>query len=236
MGNGVVSEGTADKLNDPLNLSNGKAGGWDPLGLVKKPEVESAADRAARLEMERQVTIGKTQGRINQVFDDPRRQGEIEDFVDAMRTYYRQDIDRQKGQTDRDLRFSMARSGLTGGSVQVDKTREFGEQYARSLTAADQKALGAGAQLSAQDQDARARLITLATSGLDATTAAQQASAAMRSGLESSRSAAKFDGMGDAFGTFKTYLNRSQEAADRRRANTDSGFGPYGAAPTNYGG
>lgn len=237
MGNGFIKEETFDKITDPLGVFGGKAGRWaDPAGwIIKEPKKESAADRAARLEEERQAQIRKTQGEINAVFNDPRREGEIADFVDATRQYYRQGLDDQKGETDRDLKFAMARAGLTGGSVQRDKNTDVAEQYARGLIDVNQKALGAGSALRAQEQEARARLIALATSGLDATNAANQASAAMRSNLESQRTASRFDAPAQAFGTFQNYLTRAQETADRRRANQDSGFGPYGSAMP-YGG
>lgn len=231
---GYVDAKTHDQVVDPLGIfgkaGSDKAGRWtDPLGLMrKKPKTESAADRAARLEMERQANIARAQQRINTVFDNPAREGDIADFVSALRDYQLQDLDRQKADTDRDLRFAMARGGLTGGSVNRDTNKEFAEEYLRGRLNVENRAQGAGSQLRAQDQDARARLITLATAGLDATTAAQQAAAGLRSNLENARATGYGQQMGDQFATFGGFIKNRREEAARRQANRDANLSPYG--------
>lgn len=198
-----------------------------------------AADEANRQEQQRQAAIRGTQARVNQVFDSPQRGADISDFVGAMRDYYQQDLDRQKVDTDRQLRFAMARGGLLGGSVNVDTQKQFGEQYGRGLLDVERRAQGAGAELEAADQDARARLISLATSGLDATTAASQAAAAMRTNLAAGKSQAQAQGLGDAFGQFSQFIKQSREAAEKRRG-IDDAYGLGGlyntASQYRYGG
>lgn len=190
-----------------------------------------AANEANRAEQQRQAAIRNTQGRVNQVFDSPERAADISDYVGALRDYYGEDLNRQKTTTDRELKFSLARGGLIGGSTQNDQQAEKGRLYARGLLDIDRKALGAGAELEASDQDARARLISLATSGLDATTAASQASAAMRSNLQAGQSTSRAQGIGDIFGSLKGVFDQTKDAAQRRRANADAGFGLYGGGP-----
>lgn len=198
-----------------------------------------SADEANRQEQQRQAAIRGTQARVNQVFDSPQRGADISDFVGAMRDYYQQDLDRQKVDTDRQLRFAMARGGLLGGSVNVDTQKQFGEQYGRGLLDVERRAQGAGAELEAADQDARARLISLATSGLDATTAASQAAAAMRTNLAAGKSQAQAQGLGDAFGQFSQFIKQSREAAEKRRG-IDDAYGLGGlyntASQYRYGG
>jgi hypothetical protein len=186
-----------------------------------------SANEANRMEQERQAAIKATQGRINQVFNDPSRQGDIDDYMGAIREYHTDDLGRQKGDADRELRFALARGGLTGGSTQRDQQKLFGDDFARGLLDVERRAQGAGAELQAADQDARARLISLATSGLDATTAAQSAASAMRTNLEAGKSAAMAEGMGNVFGNVATYADRAREAAQRRRGLADSGYSPY---------
>lgn len=181
-----------------------------------------AGEEANRMEQQRQAAIKGTQARVNQVFNSPERAGDISNFVGAMRDYWGQDLDRQKAETDRQLRFAMARGGLMGGSVNRDTQKEFGEQYGRGLLDVERRALGAGAELEAADQDARARLISLATSGLDATTAASQAAAALRTNLAAGKSAAQAGGLGDAFGNFAQFIKQSRESAEKRRGVDDA--------------
>jgi len=193
----------------------------------------NAADAAAAAEQQRQAAIARTQSRVNAVFNDPKREADIQDFMGAYRTLQTGDLDKRKAETDRNLRFALARGGLIGGSTQRDQQAEFGRDYSRELLNVEQRTLGAGADMRAADQDARARLISLATSGLDATTGAQQAAAAMRSNLEAGRSAAQAASVGDAFSRFNKFYSDSRESAERRRADQNAGW-LY--QPMGYGG
>ena len=183
-----------------------------------------ASEEAQRAEAERLAAIQKTQGAVNAVFDGPARAADISNFVSATRDYYTDDLNRQKADTDRQLRFALARNGQIGGSTQVDQSKEFGRTYARGLLDVERKAQGAGAGIEAADQDARARLLSLATTGLDATTAASQSAAALRTNLQAGAGERNMGSLGDAFSSFKSFIDRSKETADRRRANTESGF------------
>lgn len=203
-----------------------------------KPDTK-AADEANRAEQERQASIRATQGRINQVFNDPSRAADIADTVGAVQQFYQRDLDEDKALNDRALKFALARGGLIGGSTQNDQQATLGKEYGKGLLAVQQKALGVGSQLESADQDARARLISLATSGLDATTAAQQSAAALRSNLESTKSSALTQGIGDFFGQTKSFADQARDAAQRRRANQDAGwslYGPSAATGSGYGG
>lgn len=176
-----------------------------------------AQREAQQAEQQRQAQIAGTVGQINRIYDSPQREAQIQDFVSAMRDYYGQDLDRQKAQNDRALKFSLARGGLIGGSTQVDQSRRLGEDYQRGVLSADRQAQGAGAQLRAQDQSSKMNLIAMAQSGLDATTAAQQAAASMRSALDSQMATSRAQGLGDMFGDLAKVYDQSQQAAERRR-------------------
>lgn len=223
---------------DPTGLiqKSGASKILDPLGLTKTAKQgQSAADVAARMEMERQERIREAQGRINQVFDNPRRARDIADFVSATRSKLMDDLNRQNTDATRELKFSLARGGLSGGSVNVDQNRRLTDEYNRGLINVEGRAQGAGAQLEAADQDARARLIQLATSGLDATTAASQAAAGLRSNFENARSQAFGEQLGDQFATIGGFVKNRREEAARRQANRDANFNLYGGGAA-YGG
>lgn len=196
-----------------------------------------AANEANRMEQERQASIRRTQGAVNAVFDSPQRAAEIGDFVGAMRQFYGDDLNRQQAVDNRERKFALARGGLTGGSVNVDMNRTAGEDYQRGLLEVDRRARGAGAELEAADQDARSRLISLATSGLDVTTGASQAAAAMRTQLEAGRAGAQAQQLGDIFGRSAKWYGDSAEAAVRRRADRDFGlYKPTAATSPYFGG
>jgi len=177
----------------------------------------SAQREAQREEQARQARITASVGRINQAFDDPRRAQQIGDFLGATRAFHMNDLNRQKADTDRNLKFAMARSGNTGGSVAIDNARRVGEEYNRGVIEADRRGQGAAADLRAQDEQSRLNLIGLAQSGMDATTGNSRALQALQNNLQAGRATATAQGLGDAFGVFANLFRRSQEEAARRR-------------------
>jgi len=178
----------------------------------------NSAQRAAEAaERERQAQIRGSVGRINEAFDNPNRQREIGDYLGATRQFYMNDLNRQKGETDRNLKFAMARSGQTGGKVAIDSAARVGQDYNRGVIESDRRAQSAAADLRSQDESSRLGLIQMAQSGLDATTGSSRALSALQNNLQAGRSTATAQGLGDAFGTFANLFKRSQEAAAARR-------------------
>ena len=193
-----------------------------------------AAEEAAAAEKARQAAIAGTQGRVNAVFDSPERQAEIERAIAAQREFETGILNQKKADTDRQLKFALARNGQVGGSTQVDQQRRFGQDYANALLGVERSAQGFGANIRSADQDARARLISLATAGLDATTGVQQAAEAMRVNLQAGNANRNAEGVANAFVNFNDFLKSSRERADRQRADRVAGFNYY--QPTSYGG
>lgn len=193
-----------------------------------------AAKEAQNAENARLATITNTQGRVNQVFDDPQRQADIDNFVNELRALNMQDLDKNKMVADRNLTFALARNSQVGGSTQVDRQKQLGEDYQRGTLNIERAAQGAGADLQAADNDARARLISLATTGLDATTGAAQAASAMKASTEAARSNAKVQGLDTVFGSVADFAKQSRESKDRRDGLIASGFSPF--AQMSYGG
>lgn len=187
-----------------------------------------AAEEANRQQAERDARIKNTQSRINAVFDAPGREAEIKAVVDAVRQQQLDTLNDQQAKNARQLKFATARGGQAGGSVYRDLNTEAKKAYDRGVLRVEQGAQGTGSKLRAADQDARARLISLATSGLDATTAAAQSGAALRSNLETARSDALGESVADAFSGFADTYGRMQEDYQRRRGLQESGVSLYG--------
>lgn len=196
-----------------------------------------AQQQAEQAERERQAQINQTTSQINALFDSPERQAQISDFQRAMQDLYQQDLARQHEGASRDLKFALARSGLTGGSRQVDANRDLGEMYQRGVLEAERKAQGAAANLRGEDERARANLTSMAMTGLSATNAANQAASAMRTSLEGARAGAMADSLGDLFGGIAEVRRRSEEDAARRRADNlyTSMYGPYWSQFSGFG-
>ncbi|MES2533351.1 MAG: hypothetical protein V4636_20070 [Pseudomonadota bacterium] len=198
----------------------------------------NSAQRAAEAaEAERQARITSSVGRINTAFDNPARAGELGEYLGATRQFYMDDLNRQKGDTDRNLKFAMARNGQTGGSVSIDNARRVGEDYTRGVVEADRRAQSAVADLRSQDEQSRLGLISMAQSGLDSTTASSRALSALQNNIQAGKATSTAQGIGDAFGSFANLYRRSQEDAARRRGEKDvygtlyqPGFG-FGGRP-----
>lgn len=193
------------------------------------------AQRAAeKAEQQRQFDIRKSIAGIDAAFDSPGRESQYDDYIKAVRERLTGDANRQKAMADRRLRFSMARQGLTGGSAQVDANRTLGEDFSQGLLEAERRAQGAGSDLRSQDEQTRMNLIQLAQSGLDSTTAAQRAGAAMRASADTARGGAFAEGLGDIFGSTADIYRRQEDAAARRKGAADVQAGLYGNSRTGY--
>ena len=175
----------------------------------------SRAQRAAEeAEAARQARITAGTSRVNAVFDAPEREQGRTAFLEALRENYLRGANRQKVDADRNLRFSMARSGLTGGSAQVDANRTLGEEYTEGLLQAENRAQGAVGELRGQDEQSRLQLLQMVQQGLDATTAASRAGDAMRANAQAGQGTALAEGLGDLFGGTADIYKRQQEAAE----------------------
>lgn len=195
---------------------------------------DNASKEAQKNEEARQAAIKNTQAAINAVFNDPSRAADIADAVAANRQYLTSDLDEQKANADRNLKFALARGGVLGGSVQTDKQRILGQDYSKGLLDVQRKSAALGANLESADQQSRANLISLATTGLDTTTANSMAASALRSNLEGGSAEAQLQSIGDAFGNLGDFWKKSQDDALRRKADRQA-YGLY-APNANLGG
>lgn len=196
-----------------------------------------AAEEAAAAERARQAAIAATQGRVNAVFDSPERQAEIERAIAAQREFETGILNQKKADTDRQLKFALARNGQVGGSTQVDQQRRFGQDYANALLGVERSAQGFGANIRSADQEARARLISLATAGLDATTGAQQAAEAMRVNLQAGNANRNAAAVDNAFSNFNDFIKNSRLQSEKRNYDKTNGYWmPYGNGKSSYGG
>jgi hypothetical protein len=177
----------------------------------------SAQKEAQQAEAERQAKITQSVGAINGVFSAPARQKQYADFLKASRDLYGNDLNRQQTEASRNLKFSLARSGNIGGSLQADQGRHLGEDYNRGVIEAERRAQGDEAALRGQDQQSRLNLLAMAQSGLDANTGANQAAEAMRNSLQSGAAARNVQGLGNIFSGFADVFKRSREEAQRRK-------------------
>lgn len=85
------------------------------------------------------------------------------------------EVNRQATEAERVNRFGLARTGLLGGSADVDSTAELNRRTNEGLLRAGGIADQSAADLQAQDERTRANLISMAQSGIDTGSAASMA-------------------------------------------------------------
>lgn len=199
-----------------------------------------ASDRIARSqearERDRLTTIGQGTSKVNSIFDNPGREGEIQQVLGARRGLYTDELTRQKEEADRQLKFSLARSGLAGSRQSVDSGRKLGEAHQRGIVDAENLAQSGANELRMADEDARAQLIAMVQSGADATTASNSATARMQQNLAGAKASGNVSALGNVFGGFADMYKRSRERAGERDAQSALGT-IYGTAGNfGYGG
>lgn len=179
-----------------------------------------ASDAAERQERQRQAQIRQATAAIDRAFEG--REAQRGDFVGALRSELLDQAERQKRIADRNLRFSLARGGLTGGSAAADSAALLGEEFQQGILQGERQAQASLADLVAADEQTRQNLIALAQGGAGTSTAAQNAASALRSNLEGAQSRGLTQGLGDIFSRTRDLFTRQQEAAARRRGLRES--------------
>ena len=180
----------------------------------------SASKAAASEEEKRKAQVASSTRAIDAAFGG--RSSQLEDFVAALREQFGAEAGRQKKIADRQLKFSLARGGLTGGSAAADTGVELGEEFQRGILKGERLSQSALADLTSADEASRARLVSLAQGGAGVTSSATAAANALRSNIEGARASSGIESLGDIFGDTRSLFVEQQEAAARRRGLQES--------------
>ena len=100
----------------------------------------SAAKQAAAADAERNRQIQESIGQITSAYSSPARQAQYENYGRSLNDYYTGQVKDQEAINARNLRFSLARGGLTGGSAAVDADTQLQKDYVKGLLASSQQA------------------------------------------------------------------------------------------------
>jgi len=142
------------------------------------------------------------------------------------------EVDRQATEAERANRFGLARTGLLGGSADIDSNAELNRRTNEGLLRAGGIADQSAADLQAQDERTRANLISMAQSGIDTGTAASMALNGLSANANQAASARSgatvgglFDDLSQAYLTNQILTGRN---AALTGANKDQFFGSQG--------
>lgn len=184
----------------------------------------SAANAANAADQARQQQINSSISQITSAYSSPQRQAQINNYGQNVNNYLTGQVNEQEATNARNLKFAMARSGLTGGSAAVDSNTQLQKDYAKGLLTASQQAQAAKANLQQSDVNAQNQLIGLSEQGsyigAIPTQIAQAQSATMGAGQAALNPAA----LGTLFaGTAGIYNNEATAAANRRAQTSPIG-------------
>lgn len=205
---------------------------------------DSAAKQAAAQQATQNANIQAATTQIGNIFSSPARQQEYTDLGNATTSYYTDQLNQQQDVQNRNLKFSQARGGQTGGSVAADQDAQSGKDYLAGVLKAKNLGAAAASNLQGQDATEQANLVAAAQGGLSATDAAQEASSAMKGSLDSAQATSTANAFGDAFGDFANIYTQSQNAAALRQGQLYSyntvyqpgfGYGGNTGTPGNGG-
>lgn len=115
---------------------------------------------AARTEKIKAATEG-----VNRAFDNSGRRALYDRIEDASFDLNKQALDQTRDDSANNLRFSLARAGLAGGSVDVDRNREIVDRFNKGLLLSRNTATNAKNAAKSTDNNIRNSLLNAASSG-----------------------------------------------------------------------
>src|SRR5688572_13323237 len=105
---------------------------------------QKAQQQADAAEAARRKAVENAQRAITAIYSNPARETDIRDVEGATRDYLQGDLNRQNTTAARELKFALARSGQTMGSVDVDQNRTLAENFLRGAVEVQRRANAAG--------------------------------------------------------------------------------------------
>jgi hypothetical protein len=188
-----------------------------------------AADAAAAADKARQGQISDSVAQIDKAYSSPQRQAQIDQYGAGLKDYYTGQVNDQATVNARNLKFALARSGLTGGSAAVDSNTQFQKDYTKGLLQASQAAQTGQTALSQADVNAKNQLTSLAEQGAYTGTMPTQIAEAQKASLGAASNYGNANALGTLFGNTGQIYQNEQFAAANRKAQMNPIGSLYGS-------
>lgn len=143
----------------------------------------------------------------------------------AMYDLNKTEVDRQAAEAERTNRFGLARTGLAGGSADIDAASELNRRTNEGLMRAGGIADQSAADMRLADERTRSSLISMAQSGIDTGTAATMALNGLKSNAESATAQRAGSSVGSLFDDLSQAYLANQVNAGRTSAINRYGSG-----------
>lgn len=182
----------------------------------------SAAQNASNQQIQNAVQ------QITQAYGSPQRQAQYTTYGQNLNNYYTGQVNTQESTNARNLKFAMARSGLTGGSEAADSNTQLQKDYSQALLQASQQSQAGVAALQQSDVNSKNQLIGLAQQGNFTGQIPSQVATAQSAALGAANAYGPANALGNLFaGTANIWGNEATAAANRRAQSSPIGS-PYG--------
>ena len=229
-----------------LSLSsaeNGPTGHIDASGRrtfgKSKGKGKSDDGGAAQREKERQDRIASGTLAVNQLFgvgDDATAQSNLasrnalyDSTREDTRAYYAKQLEEDRAEAERQLRFAKARMGTFGSSQANDMDSEYQRALDRGLLDVANKADSAATTFKNNDETARLNLITKIVNGVDQGSAVQNAMSSLETNAAQAKEAYQSDRMANVFADLLGAYNQNQynQGTQAAKSKYDNETGNY---------
>jgi hypothetical protein len=186
----------------------------------------SAANAQSAYNAQQQQQIQNSVNQINAAYSNPNRTNQYQAYDTNLQNYYTGQVNNQEAVNARNLKFAMARSGLTGGSAAVDSNTQLQKDYTQGLLQAAQAATAGTNALKQADVNSQNQLIGLAEAGNTTGQFPSQIAQSMQANLGAAQNYQNVNSLGNLFQSTANTYNNEQTAAALRKSQT-SPFGSY---------
>ncbi len=200
---------------------------------------QTAAKNAANQATQQQDAINQSVQGINAAFAN--RQAQYSNYLGAINTSYQTQLAQQQASASRQLKFSLARGGLTGSSVAANQGGELQREMGQGQVTAQEQAQAKLAALQSSDQATKNQAISLAESGASTGNAAQQTATQLSANLQNAQQNLGPNTLGSVFGgltnTYTAMNNAAQARLGLRAAQAYTNpFSNSASTTSGYGG
>ncbi|MFD1121829.1 hypothetical protein ACFQ2T_04890 [Methylophilus flavus] len=147
------------------------------------------------------------------------------------------DIDKERMLTERELKFQLARNGLSGGSRDIDANRDVLDTYQQGVLKASNIGTQTANEARSNDEKTRVNLINSIQAGLTSGDAVQQAYAGMANNATAAQDSANAASLTGFFDVLRNQQDRNQYRAGVESVAGQKTKPTYNSSATaNYGG
>jgi hypothetical protein len=189
----------------------------------------SAANAANAANAQQQQQIQQTVAGINSAYNNPNRQAQYQTYQSNLNNYLTGQVNNQEAVNARNLKFAMARSGLTGGSAAADSNTQLAKDYSQGLLQASQQAQAGTSALEQADINSKNQMISMAQQGNLVGSIPTEIAQGQSANLGAAQNAFSPGALGNLFQATGNIYSNEQTAAANRQAQLN----PFGS---NYSG